>query len=602
MKILLRNNFRRLPFQANIILISLLFFISVYFQRTSAVENYFQQEVDYNIKVDLDPGTAKLVGIETITYKNNSADTLGEIYFHLFFNAFQPGSYLDMENRKQGDYDIANVSKGRMGFVNIDLIKINDLETGNYIIDNTIMKVPLIDPLEPGGIAVIYIEFTSQIPARGSRTARSGKHFDVGQWYPKPVVYDRYGWHDHQYMDYEFYGEFADFHVELTIPSNFIVAHMGELLNEEEIYGSKLPIPEGDSILVDVLSGLEMEKESESDSAAAGQSRKKSDDSITDNDSDSADIEIDDDKHDDADTVRSDTELKTWKFEAKNVHDFSFCADPAFILDICKYNDVTIKAYYAKSNKKIWQKKAAHYTRKAMKYLSEKYIPYPYQQYSTVSSLTGGGMEYPQLTMVSRRSGSRGEQYLNFESLIAHEVAHAWFYGILGFNETEQGFLDEGLTTLSDIEYMEHFYGRRHNNFRYKYGWQRKLLPNGDERNDIQKRYLRRAILGDEDPMIMPANQFRTYGYYYNTSYYKAASVYMVLQYMLGDDKFDLFLSRLFEKWKFKHPYLSDVKKIAEELYGSNLDWFFRQWFTMVQTSTGFSGSGSPLPGGWIML
>jgi hypothetical protein len=159
-------------------------------------------------------------------------------------------------------------------------------------------------------------------------------------------------------------------------------------------------------------------------------------------------------------------------------------------------------------------------------------------------------------------------------------VAHVWFYGILGFNETEQGFLDEGLTSFSDIEYMEHFYGRRHNNFRYKYGWQRKLLPNGDERNDIQKRYIRRAIEKDEDPMIMPANQFRTYGHYYNTSYYKAASVYMVLQYMLGDDKFDLFFSRLFEKWKFKHPYLSDVQKIAEELYGSSLDWFFRQWFT----------------------
>jgi hypothetical protein len=368
-------------------LILISFFICAYFQTAGADGYYFQQDVDYDIRVDLDPGTAKLVGIETITYKNNSPDTLGEIYFHLFFNAFQPGSYLDMDNRKLGDFDIANVSKGRMGFVNIDAIKIDDLETGNYIIDNTIMKVPLIDPLEPGGIAVIYIEFTSQIPARGSRTGHTGKHFDVGQWYPKPVVYDRYGWHIHQYMDYEFYGEFADYHIELTIPSEFIMAHMGELLNEEEIYGSMLPVPEGDSVLVDILSEFGKRKDGESDSTAAGQSQEKSNDSITDNDFDSADIEIDDDKHDAADTVRSDTELKTWKFEAKNVHDFAFCADPAFILDICKYNDVTIKAYYKKSNKKAWQSNAAEYTRKAMKYFSEKYIPYPYGQYSTVSSI-----------------------------------------------------------------------------------------------------------------------------------------------------------------------------------------------------------------------
>lgn len=529
--------------------------------------------------MDLDPETAKLIGIETMNYRNNSPDTLHEIYFHLFFNAFQPGSYLDLEERKAGYYDIAEVSKRAMGFVNIDVIKIDDLRITDYFIDNTIMRVPLAEPLQPGETAVIYIEFASQIPARGSRTARAGRHFDVGQWYPKPVVYDRYGWHLHQYVDYEFYAEFGNFHVELTIPSEFIVAHMGKLLNEEEIYGSRLPVPEGDSILMDALKGFGKEEDEAVDSvdmeSEQGEPDEFSDEyrTVSDNSEDRDGVP------DEPDTVKSDTELKTWIFEANNIHDFAFCADPRFVLDICRYKDVTIKAYYTEPNKNVWQRDAAKFARRAIEYFSEIYIPYPYEQYSVVSSLTGGGMEYPQLTMISRRYGSRGKQYLNFDSVIAHEVGHAWFYGILGFNETEQACLDEGLTTFSCIRYMERFYGRRHNNFRYKHGWQRALLPNGDERNDNQKTYLRRALRKDEDPMLTPANRFKDGGRYYNAVYEKAASVYLMLQYVMGDHKFETFMKTLCERWAYRHPYLSDVQQIAEEVYGAKLDWFFDQWF-----------------------
>ena len=546
----------------------------------NADRDYFQQEINYDLKVDLDPGSAKLVGVETILYKNNSPDTLEEIYFHLFYNAFRRGSYLDLKERKAGDYSIANLSDRAAGFARIDMIEIDGQEINNYAIDNTIMKVPLPGSLAPRETVTIYIEFTSQIPARGSRTARSGKHFDIGQWYPKPVVYDRYGWHIHQYLDHEFYAEYGDFYIELTIPSEYIVAHMGELLNEEEIYGSELPVPEGDTILVDVLSDLGSKHKGDRDSMDF--ESPVNDINDVDEDYSHGDMnDYEDNNYEErvGDTVSSENELKTWKLKAENVHDFAFCADPDFIVDICKYNDVTIKAYYKKSNKKYWQRRAAEYTRKAIRYFSERYMPYPYKQYSVVSSLSGGGMEYPQLTMVWRKAGYRGRQYLNFESLISHEVGHAWFYGILGFNETEQSCLDEGLTSFSDISYMEYYYGRRHNNFAYKWGWQKKLLPNGDERNDAQKRYIRRAILKNEDPMITPANLFKDGGRYYNASYEKAASVFFMLQYVMGDEKFEIFIDKLFEKWAFKHPYLSDVQAIAEEVHGTSLDWFFRQWF-----------------------
>jgi hypothetical protein len=543
----------------------------------SAEKPYFQQGVSYDIKVELDPETAILAGIENIVYINNSADTLREVYFHLYYNAFQPGSYLDKQDRERGYYDISNLPEDERGEVKIDNIEIDGGASDQYIIDNTVMTVPLTRPLTPGDSVVFYIEFTSRIPAEGSRTAYRGKHFDIGQWYPKPAVYDRYGWHAHQYMDHEFYADYADFHVEITLPSEFIVAHMGRLLNEEEIFGGKLPVPEGDSIIVDALSifggdstrSEPPDEEPDSDSTEFNEAE-----------SQEGNIAAEAEPADSLYESNENEDLKTWKIIAENVHDFAFCADPRFVVDICRYNDTIVKSYYTKRSKKRWETKAVEYTRQALNLYSERYFPYPYGQYSTVASLVGGGMEYPQLTMISQVRGSRGEEYLSMESVIAHEVGHAWFYGILGFNETEQSFLDEGLTSFATIEYMEHYHGRRHNNFVYKKSWQKRLLPNGDERNDNQKRYISRALMQDADPMITPANLFKDGGRYYSASYYKASSVYFMLQYTLGEERFYRFLRHLLDKWAFKHPYLSDLQDVAEEVYGGNLDWFFRQWFT----------------------
>ncbi len=540
--------------------------------------DYFQQRVKYDIKADLDPESAVIAGIETITYFNNSPDTLGEIYFHLYYNAFQPGSYLAERDREFGDFRLSELSAKNKGYVEIDMLKADGIEYDDYVIDNTIMKVPLVSALAPGDSMVFYIEYRSQIPVRGSRAGHRGKHFDVGQWYPKPAVYDRYGWHHHQYLDFEFYADYADFDVELTLPSEYIVAHMGKLLNEEEMYGGLLPVAEGDSILVDVLSLMKKEtpEEISGDSAKIDDAEPEGQDIIED---DGVETKPEPETEAIADTSAAGKNLKTWKFRAENVHDFAFCADPKFIMDICGYNGITIKSYYSKTGKKRWARNGAKYTRQAIALYSEKYYPYPYDQYTTVATIvTSGGMEYPQLTMIGARSGSRGEQYLYMESVIAHEVAHAWFYGILGFNETEQSYLDEGLTSFATMVYLEEYYGREHNNFAYKKSWQRKFLPNGNERNDGQKRYISRALLNNEDPMNTQANLFMG-GRYYNASYEKAQSVYLMLQYVMGEEKFDRFMGLLFERWALKHPYLSDVQGLAEEVYGQKLGWFFHQWF-----------------------
>jgi hypothetical protein len=548
-----------------------------------AQSSYYQQQIDYKISVSLDPETARLAGAETINYHNNSPDTLAEIYFHLFYNAFKPDSYLDRYYQSQNEYYFSGISPKSFGYVDIDLIRMNGLEIKNYQIDNTILKVPLNQRLLPGDSTYIYLEFTSQIPEEGGRTARKGKHFDVGQWFPKPALYDKNGWHANQYLENsEFFSDFGNYDVEISLPSDFIVAHSGKLLNESEIFGGKMPVPDGDSIIVDALKYIVKDSIGTSRenlltaSPLAGDSINIQ--SLALNDTSVVKPGIRQDS-----LSQSIAKLRTWKIKADSIHDFAFCADPDFIVDICRYKDIIIKSYYAKSSKKDWQYNGADYSRKAIKYFSERFLSYPYEEFSTVRSLIYGAMEYPQLIMISDKYFA-DKHSRDSEATIAHEVAHNWFYGILAFDETEEAFLDEGLTSFATSSYLEHYYGRYANNLTFSRRWQKILIPNGNNRNSNQRDYLQKAISQTEDPMAISANLFKDSGRYSNASYDKASSVYFMLQYMLGDGGFERFLHILFERWAFKHPYLSDIENIAEEVYGGDLRYFFKQWFTTTWT------------------
>ncbi len=554
-----------------------------------AEKPYFQQKINYRINVDLDPETSTLAGSESILYFNNSPDSLKEIYFHLYYNAFQPGSYMEIVGRKRHYYRQVFSNPKSMGYDKIDRIKINGIETTDYQIDNTIMKTPLKTPIAPGDSLYFYIEFRAQIPARGSRTARRGEHFDVGQWFPKPAVYDRYGWHVHQYLlEGEFYADFGNFDVEISLPPKYIVAHTGELLNEEEIFGRKLPVPEGDSILIDALAFYKSDSLSikNKDSLAASLNLKQllAADSLPSPLNPNDTLNLVDSSKTGIDTVSMAKNLKTWKIRAENIHDFAFSADPEFIVDICRYNNTIIKSYYTKSTKDRWQFKAADQTRKAIKLFSEKYYAYPYRQFSNVASLVDGGMEYPQLVMISGHYGENNKYDRGLESTIAHEVAHNWFYGLLGFNETEQAYLDEGMASFATIQYMENYHGRFANDYSYDKKWQKLLLPNSNERDENYKTYIENAIVGEEDPLLTPADQYADAGRYFVASYQKASAVYFMLQYTIGTEKFDQMMKSFCGKWAYKHPYLSDFQNMADSTNGQSLEWFFRQWFTTTWT------------------
>jgi hypothetical protein len=532
----------------------------------AAEQSYFQQRVKYNIKADLDPETARLSGTETIFYYNNSPDTLIEVYFHLYYNAFQPNSYMDRQARECGDYYFAYLPPDDWGYTRIDLIKNAGARIDSFLIDNTIMRVPLFRPLGPGDSTYFYIEWTCQIPAEGARAAHSRTHFDVGQWYPKIAAYDRYGWHADQYLwRTEFFADFGDLDVELTLPENYIVAHCGRLLNEHEVFGGWLPVPQNDSIVVDaakyivpILPDTSLSSGIEKAPEPAG---------------DTGNI-----------VIQNVEKLKTWQMRANNIHDFAFSADPDFIIDVCRYKNATIKSYYTRKTRRIWERRVAESTRKAIALYSDRYFPWPYDQYSTVNGQVDGGIEYPDLTILSAKYSATNPYDLGLDATIAHEVAHAWFYGILGFNETDEAFLDEGLTSFATIGYMEHYHGRFANNFAYPEGWRKMLLPNGNQRNDDQGQYIRKALSGTEDPIATPAARFSDDWTYYNASYHKAASVYLMLQQAMGDDKFSVLVRKLFERWAFKHPYFADFKALAEEIYDDELDWFFDQWFRTTWT------------------
>jgi len=522
---------------------------------------YFQQRVNYNIRVGLDPATAKLTGTETVFYFNNSPDTLGEVFFHLYYNAYTPGSHLDIRSREEGDYSLALAAPRDWGYAKIDLLKAGGIVVDTYFIDDTIMRVPLRVPLLPGDSTYFYIEFKSQIPAQGSRAAHRGNHFDVGQWYPKPALYDRRGWHANQYYDEtEFFSDYGEFDIEVTLAKEFTLAHVGTLMNEREVFDGLLPVPDDDSIIVNALDHVVKDSTTKSYSTLE----------VTESDTLGSMGELD--------------SLRTWKISARNVHDFAFSADANFKLDICHYEDCIIKVFYNESTEGWWRRNAADYARKSIRLFSETYYPWPYPQYSVATSVVSGGMEYPDFCMISSKYNSENRFETALESTIAHEVSHAWFYGILGFNETEESFLDEGLASFATTQYLEDNYGRFRNNYVYERSWQKKLLPNGNDRNDCQKLYIQKAISQTEDPLNTSAVFFKDGWRYYNASYYKASSVYFMLQYVMGYDNFDRFIRTLFQRWAFKHPSLVEFRALAEEVYGADLTWFFRQWFSTTWT------------------
>ncbi len=370
---------------------------------TSAQNNRWQQRATYQMEIDFDAKNHQYSGNQKLTYTNNSPDTLVKVFYHLYLNAFQPGSQMDVRSRTISDPDprvkdrISKLSPDEIGYEKILSLTQNGKPLV-YKTVGTILEVTLQQPILPNTVHIFDMKFEAQVPVQIRRTGRNnaeGVAYSMGQWYPKISEYDYEGWHANPYIAREFYGVWGDFDVKIKIDQAYTIGGTGYLQKPEKI--------------------------------GHGYSNK--------------DVKFKKD------------EKITWHFIAPDVHDFVWAADLNYVHDVVKVDDNLDLHFFYKNDSltSIW-KEMEPLAVKAFKIMNEKYGRYPYKQYSIIQG-GDGGMEYPMATLVSGR--------LSLHALVSvsvHELIHSWFQGLLGSNESKYGWMDEGFTSYAQNYVMSQLF------------------------------------------------------------------------------------------------------------------------------------------------
>jgi hypothetical protein len=367
-------------------------------QVISAQTDRWQQRAEYVMDVRLDVATHKLTGTQKLTYFNNSPDTLRKVYYHLYYNAFQPGSMMDVRSRNIADPDrrvmdrILKLKDDEIGYQHIQSLKQDGKDVSHHV-EGTILEVTLTKPLSPKSKTVFEMKFDAQVPLQIRRTGRDNREgisYSMTQWYPKLAEYDYLGWHAYPYVGREFHGVWADFEVKITIDPTFVVAGTGKLQNADKI-------------------GHGYEKAGLTVTRTPGET--------------------------------------TWQFAAKNVIDFAWAADPDYIHDRMQVpNGPELHFFYQQKNAENW-KKMEPVAVKHFEFMNKTFGKYPYDTYSIIQG-GDGGMEYPMCTLIL------GEGTLDgLIGVMVHEAAHSWYQGVLASNEALYPWMDEGFTDFAAHEF-----------------------------------------------------------------------------------------------------------------------------------------------------
>jgi len=503
----------------------------------------WQQDVHYSFAVTYAPPKYEIAGRETLAYWNLSPDTLSELYFHLYLNAYRPGSHMARHDAAQENWRVQDLPRKRWGSERIEGARILGGDSLNIETDDTIARLGLPEALAPGESVIVCLSFRSVIPDVPDRMGRSGKGIFAAQWYPRVCVYDRFGWHTEQHLGSEFYGDFGAFDVRITVPGNFLLAHTGTLVNPAEV----LP----DSILARLRSP--------GDSAVTIWDRSRF-------------------------TLPADSSARaaltmprTWVIHADSVHDFAWACEEKWIWRRARWNGIEINTYHRAADDGRWRDMAAEGAR-MMEFLSRRFGPYPYPGFSFVEEPIGaGGVEFPNIVWITPRRSANAAVTRRLEYLFAHELAHNWFYGMVGSNETAQAFLDEGLTSYAETATMEALYGRSGNLTRPRTpGW---LYPRDDSRTSAWRNYFEFQGSGIEEPVVTHSDLFKNPAAYYPSVYHKTNVGLWTLRSIAGEERFDGAMREYFATWRFHHPYAEDFFASMNHALGASYDWFWRGWF-----------------------
>ena len=525
-----------------------------------AQPNRWQQHVKYSMNVNVNVATNRFTGKQKLVYTNNSPDTLSKVFYHLYWNAFQPNSMMDNRSRVLGqtqvngrpDWDgrvrdrILNLQPDEIGYQKVKWIRMNGVEQ-TMKMHETILEVLLDKPVLPKASVTFDLEFEAQTPLQVRRSGRDnaeGVRYSMSQWYPKMCEYDYEGWHPTPYVAREFYGVWGDYDVSITIDKKYLVAATGYLQNAAQVgYGYEAP---GTKVVQPAGNTL------------------------------------------------------TWVFTAPNVHDFVWAADPEYKHISKPVRDgMVLHAFYKISPEALKKqfddfsaRQKQQYGNDAEKFIASyreewetvldnaaKVLPfmdktfgkYPYKQYSFIQG-GDGGMEYPMATLL-KGAGT---------GVVFHEWMHSWYQMMMGTNESEYAWMDEGFTSYAEDLVTRNFYGKSTLE-NYKAALQRNpgdknlndavsIIP--EDNGDAYLSYFTLVKSGLEEPLTTHADHFNT-NYAYSTAAYSKGALFMEqLGYVTGTAIRDKILLNYYNQWRFKHPNVNDFIQVAEKTSGLKLDWY----------------------------
>jgi len=501
--------------------ILLAFSVFAFMLNAIAQDNPWQQQADYQMNVTMDVKNFQYKGTQKLTYTNNSPDTLRVVFYHLYFNAFQPNSEMDSKLQSIPDPDrrmvnnlgtdknpiyqnrIAKLSPSEIGLLRITAMS-QDGQKATFSHESTILKVTLPTPILPHSKTILDMTFEGQVPVmirRAGRNSPDGVALSMAQWYPKMVAYDHQGWHTTEYLGREFYGVWGNFDVKITLDKTYVVAGSGVLQNPNEMgcgyedKGVKTPLTKA--------------------------------------------------------------QTKTWHFVAERVHDFTWAADPQFTHDKHTLTDGKTIHFFYKKYPENW-KRIQPDMLKVFDYFNTLIGKYPWPQYSFIQG-GDGGMEYAMCTLMEG-----GKKYESLVGTATHELAHAWFQHLLATDEAAYPWMDEGFTsyiqTLAEQQVL-HLIPATNYPFTKAY--------NG---------YLNLVKSGLQEPTITHSDRYATNYAYSIAAYYKGQLFLTQLDYLMGNEALMKTLKRYYREYAFKNPTPNDFIRIAEKVSGMQLQWFLNEF------------------------